>query len=88
MPEPIPLRPRSVRTSRTRIAAAAPTKGLGSARGIAPVRVLGSPRPPAYRPAGITPLRWHARWPRPHPLAWAVFGCVAFWWTVICAVRF
>jgi hypothetical protein len=79
MADPIPLR---VRPARTQPASGSPTNGVGPARG------LGSARPPAYRRTPVPPLRWHARWPRPHPLAWALFGCVAFWWTVICAVRF
>jgi hypothetical protein len=74
MPEPIPLRR----------GPATPPNG----RPTGPARGLGSPRPPAYRHEPTPPLRWHARWPRPHPLVWAVFGCVVFWWTVICAVRF
>jgi len=76
MPDPIPIRARPVRPTRTPAASVSPARGLGSAR------------PPVYRREPVPPLRWHARWPRPHPIVWAVFGCVAFWWAVICAVRF
>ena len=82
MPDPIPLRTGRPRPARTDPANGAPAKTLGPARG------LGSARPPIYRRAPVPPLRWHARWPRPHPIAWAVFGCLVFWWAVICAVRF
>jgi hypothetical protein len=76
MTDPIPFRPRPARPARAETANAAPARGLGSAR------------PPAYRREPVPPLRWHVRWPRPHPIAWALFGCVVFWWAVICAVRF
>ena len=82
MPDPIPYRPRPERDARGQAASPAPAKRFAPARG------LGSPRPHAYRREPVPPLRWHARWPRPHPIAWAVFGCVVFWWAVICAVRF
>ena len=82
MADPIPYRPRPKRDARTQAASAAPAKRSAPARG------LGSARPAAYRRERVPRLRWHARWPRPHPLAWAVFGCVVFWWAVICAVRF
>jgi hypothetical protein len=82
MADPIPLRARATRPARTQPANGSPTGGVGPSRG------LGSARPPAYHRMPVSPLRWHARWPRPHPLAWALFGCVAFWWAVICAVRF
>jgi len=32
-------------------------------------------------------LRWHPRWPRPHPLLWAGLACLAFWIAVIAAVH-
>jgi hypothetical protein len=82
MSEPIPLRVRPIRPERVQAASATPGRGLGQAR------ALGSARPAAYRQPPVPPLRWHARWPRPHPIAWAVFGCVIFWWEVICALRF
>ena len=82
MSDPIPIRNRPTRPARTPAGSNTPAKGFG------PIRVLGSARPPAYRHEPVPRLRWHARWPRPHPLAWALFGCVVFWWAVICAVRF
>jgi len=82
MADPIPLRSGPPRIVRTQPATGAPANGFG------PARSLGSARPPAYHRAPVPPLRWHARWPHPHPLAWALFACVAFWWAVICAVRF
>lgn len=86
MPDPIPIRSGPMRSARTQTPTGTPatglTKGPGSARG------LGSARPLAYRHESVPRLRWHARWPRPHPIAWALFGCVVFWWAVICAVRF
>jgi hypothetical protein len=82
MPDPIPYRSKPTLSARTQTASAAPAKKFGPTRG------LGSARPLAYRHQPVPPLRWHARWPRPHPIAWAVFGCVVFWWAVICAVRF
>ena len=82
MPDPISYRRRPVRAARIQAVTPVPAKGFGPTRG------LGSARPAAYRRESVPPLRWHARWPRPHPLAWAVFGCVVFWWGVICAVRF
>jgi hypothetical protein len=94
MPDPIPLRAGVTRTGVPQAANTSPTpylglaRNLGSTKALGTARGLGSPRPPAYRREQVPPLRWHARWPRPHPLAWALFGCVAFWWTVICAARF
>ena len=88
MPDPIPLRVRSIRPERTPATSATPARGLGQVRAFGQVRAPGSARPPAYRQPPAPPLRWHARWPRPHPIAWAVFGCVVFWWEVICALRF
>ena len=82
MPDPIPFRPRPTRSARTQAASVAPAKGVGLTRG------FGSARPPAYRREPVPPLRWHVRLPHPHPIVWAVFGCVVFWWGVICAVRF
>ena len=82
MADPIPIRTKLARPARIQAASATPAKGGGSIRG------FGSARPSAYRRQPVPRLRWHARWPRPHPIAYAVFGCVAFWWAVICAVRF